>query len=81
MINILLNSRALGGNPLFCDCKLKWLSDWIKRDFIEPGIAVCNGPLAMKSKLLLSSPSSDFECRGEKYFNINKTYNIDIKLI
>ncbi|XP_059170224.1 slit homolog 2 protein-like isoform X2 [Physella acuta] len=60
-----LSHIALGGNPLFCDCKLKWLSDWIKRDFIEPGIAVCNGPLAMKSKLLLSSPSSDFECRGD----------------
>lgn len=57
--------RALGGNPLFCDCKLKWLSDWIKRDYIEPGTASCNGPEKMKSKLLLSTPSTYFECLGE----------------
>ncbi|XP_012937853.1 slit homolog 2 protein [Aplysia californica] len=60
-----LSHIALGGNPLFCDCKLKWLSDWIKKDFIEPGIASCNGPTKMKSKFLLSSPSSYFECLGD----------------
>ncbi|XP_055874290.1 slit homolog 2 protein-like isoform X2 [Biomphalaria glabrata] len=60
-----LSHLALGGNPLFCDCKLKWLSDWIKRDYIEPGIASCSGPPNMKSKLLLSSPSSYFECKGD----------------
>jgi hypothetical protein len=28
---------ALGGNPLYCDCHLGWLSSWIKTDYVEPG--------------------------------------------
>ena len=54
--------RALGGNPLICDCNLKWLSDWIKEDWVEPGIAMCAGPRQMKSKLILFTDSSYFEC-------------------
>ncbi|CAG7785709.1 unnamed protein product [Allacma fusca] len=53
---------ALGGNPLFCDCGLKWLADWVKRDYLEPGIARCNEPEAMKNKLLLTTPPGSFEC-------------------
>lgn len=60
--------RALGGNPLFCDCGLKWLADWVKRDFLEPGIARCSEPETMRNKLLLTTPPGDFECIG--------TYNI-----
>ena len=56
--------RALGGNPLYCDCELKWLSDWIKKDFVESGIAICTGPASMTSKLLLTTPSNYFECNG-----------------
>ena len=33
--------RALGSNPFYCDCNMKWLSDWVKTDYIEPGIAKC----------------------------------------
>ena len=57
--------RALGGNPLNCDCNLKWLSDWIKKDWVEPGIAMCGGPRQMKSKLILFTDSSLFECLCE----------------
>ncbi|XP_076316918.1 protein slit-like isoform X4 [Tachypleus tridentatus] len=53
---------ALGANPLYCDCTLKWLSDWIKRDYIEPGIARCAEPRLMKNKLVLTAPSSHFLC-------------------
>ncbi|XP_025093491.1 protein slit-like isoform X1 [Pomacea canaliculata] len=60
-----LSHIALGGNPLMCDCNLKWLSDWIKRDYIEPAIATCSGPRQMKSKLLLTTPSSYFECLSD----------------
>ncbi|XP_070212275.1 protein slit-like isoform X2 [Littorina saxatilis] len=58
----LMSHIALGGNPLVCDCNLKWLSDWIKRDWVEPGIAMCASPRQMKSKLILFTDSSYFEC-------------------
>ncbi|KAL8561823.1 hypothetical protein ACOMHN_046949 [Nucella lapillus] len=56
---------ALGGNPLNCDCNLKWLSDWIKKGWVEPGIAMCAGPRQMKSKLILFTDSSYFECLSD----------------
>ncbi|ESN92175.1 hypothetical protein HELRODRAFT_103882, partial [Helobdella robusta] len=57
-----LTHLALGGNPLYCDCNLKWLSDWIKEGYKEPGIASCVGPDDMANKLLLTTPSSKFQC-------------------
>ncbi|KAI8036244.1 hypothetical protein M5D96_010837 [Drosophila gunungcola] len=59
-----LTHIALGSNPLYCDCGLKWFSDWIKLDYVEPGIARCAEPEQMKDKLILSTPSSNFVCRG-----------------
>ena len=57
---------ALGSNPFYCDCDLKWLSEWVKRDYIEPGIAKCAGPGPQKEKLLLTSPSDQFRCTGKE---------------
>ncbi|KAK3600848.1 hypothetical protein CHS0354_014213 [Potamilus streckersoni] len=62
---VALTHIALGGNPLYCDCELKWLSDWIKKDFVESGIAACVGPPAMANKLILTTPSYNFQCTGE----------------
>ncbi len=59
---------ALGSNPLYCDCSLKWLSDWVKLDYVEPGIARCAEPESMRDKLLLSTPSNNFSCK-EKVSN------------
>ncbi|XP_064466119.1 protein slit-like isoform X2 [Ornithodoros turicata] len=56
---------ALGANPLYCDCNLRWLSDWIKKDYIEPGIARCSEPHSMKDKLVLTAPSNRFVCTGK----------------
>lgn len=53
---------ALGANPLYCDCQMRWVSDWIKKDFIEPGIARCAEPPYMKDKLVLTAPSNAFVC-------------------
>ncbi|XP_059622611.1 protein slit [Phlebotomus argentipes] len=55
---------ALGSNPLYCDCSLKWLSEWVKLDYVEPGIARCAEPETMRDKLLLSTPASYFVCRS-----------------
>lgn len=57
-------SRALGTNPLHCDCHLRWLSEWVKAGYKEPGIARCSGPDAMGDRLLLTTPTHHFQCRG-----------------
>lgn len=58
-------TRAIGANPLYCDCRLRWLSDWVKTGYKEPGIARCAGPHGMEGKLLLTTPAKKFECAGE----------------
>uniref|UniRef100_A0A8C8IVZ8 Slit homolog 1a (Drosophila) n=1 Tax=Oncorhynchus tshawytscha TaxID=74940 RepID=A0A8C8IVZ8_ONCTS len=62
---ILSLSVAIGANPLYCDCRLLWLSDWVKTGYKEPGIARCAGPTGMEGKLLLTTPAKTFECHGE----------------
>lgn len=57
--------RAIGANPLYCDCRLLWLSDWVKSGYKEPGIARCIGPRGMEGKLLLTTPADKFQCLGE----------------
>uniref|UniRef100_A0A3Q2NS31 Slit homolog 1b (Drosophila) n=1 Tax=Fundulus heteroclitus TaxID=8078 RepID=A0A3Q2NS31_FUNHE len=56
--------RAIGANPLYCDCRLLWLSDWVKSGYKEPGIARCAGPRGMEGKLLLTTPADNFQCLG-----------------
>lgn len=50
---------------MYCDCSLKWFSDWIKLDYVEPGIARCSEPDYMKDKLILSTPSHNFVCKSK----------------
>ncbi|KAB0352879.1 hypothetical protein FD754_017736 [Muntiacus muntjak] len=57
-------SLAIGANPLYCDCHLRWLSGWVKTGYKEPGIARCAGPPDMEGKLLLTTPAKKFECQG-----------------
>ncbi|XP_066518454.1 slit homolog 2 protein [Hoplias malabaricus] len=59
-----LSHLALGANPLHCDCGMKWLSDWVKSGYKEPGIARCSSPAEMTDKLLLTTPSKLFTCTG-----------------
>uniref|UniRef100_A0A670HVK4 Slit homolog 1 protein n=1 Tax=Podarcis muralis TaxID=64176 RepID=A0A670HVK4_PODMU len=56
--------RAIGANPLHCDCHMRWLSGWVKTGYKEPGIARCAGPADMEGKLLLTTPAKKFECLG-----------------
>uniref|UniRef100_A0A8C4SD07 Slit homolog 3 (Drosophila) n=1 Tax=Erpetoichthys calabaricus TaxID=27687 RepID=A0A8C4SD07_ERPCA len=59
-----LSHLALGANPLYCDCNLRWLSEWVKAGFKEPGIARCAGPPDMADRLLLTTPLNKFQCKG-----------------
>nr|XP_055061421.1 slit homolog 2 protein isoform X3 [Misgurnus anguillicaudatus] len=65
-----LSHLALGANPLYCDCNMQWLSDWVKSGYKEPGIARCTGPGEMTDKLLLTTPSKKFTCTGPVDVNI-----------
>ncbi|KAJ4944479.1 hypothetical protein JOQ06_013022, partial [Pogonophryne albipinna] len=60
-----LSHLAIGANPLYCDCRLLWLSDWVKSGYKEPGIARCAGPGGMEGKLLLTTPADKFQCPVE----------------
>uniref|UniRef100_A0A673B780 Slit homolog 1b (Drosophila) n=1 Tax=Sphaeramia orbicularis TaxID=375764 RepID=A0A673B780_9TELE len=57
-------AKAIGANPLYCDCRLLWLSEWVKSGYKEPGIARCAGPRGMEGKLLLTTPADKFQCLG-----------------
>uniref|UniRef100_A0A8C3I7I1 Slit guidance ligand 3 n=1 Tax=Chrysemys picta bellii TaxID=8478 RepID=A0A8C3I7I1_CHRPI len=59
-----LSHLALGTNPLNCDCSLRWLSEWVKAGYKEPGIARCSGPEDMADRLLLTTPTHRFQCKG-----------------
>uniref|UniRef100_A0A8C3QVE5 Slit homolog 1 protein n=1 Tax=Cyanoderma ruficeps TaxID=181631 RepID=A0A8C3QVE5_9PASS len=61
-----LSHLAIGANPLYCSCNLRWLSSWVKTGYKEPGIARCAGPPDMEGKLLLTTPAKKFECQGER---------------
>uniref|UniRef100_A0A8C4PK00 Slit homolog 2 protein n=1 Tax=Equus asinus asinus TaxID=83772 RepID=A0A8C4PK00_EQUAS len=65
-----LRLLAIGANPLYCDCNMQWLSDWVKSEYKEPGIARCAGPGEMADKLLLTTPSKKFTCQGPMDVNI-----------
>lgn len=62
-------ASAIGANPLYCDCRLLWLSDWVKSGYKEPGIARCAGPRGLEGKLLLTTPADHFQCVGKRHAN------------
>uniref|UniRef100_A0A8D0L6P3 Slit guidance ligand 3 n=1 Tax=Sphenodon punctatus TaxID=8508 RepID=A0A8D0L6P3_SPHPU len=65
-----LSHLALGTNPLHCDCSLRWLSEWVKAGYKEPGIARCSSPEDMADRLLLTTPTHHFQCKGLVDINI-----------
>ncbi|XP_072487031.1 slit homolog 3 protein isoform X1 [Notamacropus eugenii] len=65
-----LSHLALGTNPLHCDCSLRWLSEWVKAGYKEPGIARCSSPEHMADRLLLTTPTHRFQCKGPVDINI-----------
>uniref|UniRef100_A0A452SD00 Slit homolog 3 protein n=1 Tax=Ursus americanus TaxID=9643 RepID=A0A452SD00_URSAM len=65
-----LSHLALGTNPLHCDCGLRWLSEWVKAGYKEPGIARCSSPESMADRLLLTTPTHRFQCKGPVDINI-----------
>ena len=63
-LSFIFHFSAIGANPLYCDCRLRWLADWVKHDYVEPGIARCAYPNSMTDKLVLTTSTDDFKCEG-----------------
>ncbi|CAG9106517.1 unnamed protein product [Plutella xylostella] len=63
---------ALGSNPLYCDCSLRWLSLWAREagEYVEPGTARCAAPPPMQHKLILSTHADAYTCTGGKETSI-----------
>nr|SOU94110.1 Slit [Glomeris marginata] len=73
---ISLTHIALGANPMFCDCNLRWLAGWLKKDYVEAGIASCSGPSGMTDKVILHSVPEQFNCLGDPPNDILAKCNI-----
>jgi slit protein 2 len=39
---------------------LRWLSEWIKQQYVEPGIARCYEPKSMQHQLVLTAALDSF---------------------
>lgn len=50
---------------------MRWLAEWVKKDYVEPGIARCMEPPAMRDKLLLTTPASAFQCKSKYLMSVH----------
>lgn len=55
--------RHLARNPFFCDCRLRWLSDYLHRNPIETSGARCEAPKRMQRKRLASFREDKMKCK------------------
>ena len=67
----------MGSNPFYCDCNLRWLAEWVKHDYVEPGIARCAEPATLRDKLLLTSPADSFQCKGKIFLGIRPQFLLE----
>ena len=67
----------MGSNPFYCDCNLRWLAEWVKHDYVEPGIARCAEPATLRDKLLLTSPADSFQCKGKIFLRIRPQFFLE----
>lgn len=54
----------LGRNPLVCDCKLKWLNEFLKTKPVERSGITCSTPKRLAKKNIGSMPNSKFRCNS-----------------
>ena len=58
----LLLLSDLRGNALVCDCKLKWLVEWLEGTNSTVPPVPCGGPAALEGQRLRDLPLRDFQC-------------------
>lgn len=57
-----LSFRDLRGNSFNCDCKLKWLVEWLSHTNATVEDIYCEGPPEYKKRKINSLSSKDFDC-------------------
>lgn len=70
MAMLFLYCSNLQGNPLVCDCKLKWLSDKL-RSLGDRSNVTCESPFSVSGQLVSELSPDQFLCR--KYANLLPT--------
>lgn len=57
------NCSHLARNPFHCDCRLRWLSDYLHGNPIETSGARCEAPKRMQRKRLASFREDKMKCK------------------
>ena len=52
----------LRGNALVCDCKLKWLVEWLEGTNTSVPAVACSSPAPLEGQRLRDLPLRDFHC-------------------
>lgn len=55
-------TRDLKGNNLECDCKLKWLVEWMRTTNATVDQISCSGPPLFQGKLINDLVPGSFDC-------------------
>lgn len=77
-----LSFRDLRGNSFNCDCKLKWLVEWLGHTNATVEDIYCEGPPEYKKRKINSLSTKDFDCIiTGNVFQIIPSHKIKIKIL
>ncbi len=61
----LLSTLNLMSNPFYCNCRLKWLKDWLRNSNLATGNPKCSLPENLKDQYIASLDDKDLICQNE----------------
>lgn len=71
----LTSFRHLAKNPFFCDCNLKWLSEYLHKNPIETSGARCHTPKRLSRRRLESIKEETMKCKLNSLYKLNFKYS------
>ncbi len=69
-----ISKSHLGRNPLICNCKLKWLNDFLQTKPVEKSGITCRYPKRLAKKSIGSLPSQSLRC-SKRFLKRNAEHN------